>query len=144
MVPDPAKSGLHHASAVAVGPRGVLIMGRSGSGKSALALNLMAMGATLVSDDQVLLSLSPDGLVARPPDTIRGRIEARGVGLLNAETCDSARIVLVVQMDRNETERLPIPRSKTILNQQIPLLHMSESDHFAAAILQYLKVEQTD
>ena len=46
-----------HASAVALGPVGLLIMGASGSGKSSLALELMARGAKLVADDQVVVFL---------------------------------------------------------------------------------------
>ena len=46
-----------HATCIAWQGRGVLIRGPSGSGKSALALGLMAHGAVLVADDRVKLSL---------------------------------------------------------------------------------------
>ncbi len=67
-----------HATAVAWRGRAVLILGRSGSGKSALALQLMALGCTLVADDGVELAVQEGALVARPPEKIRGMIEARG------------------------------------------------------------------
>ena len=66
-----------HASCVALGGRGVLILGGSGAGKSGLALQLMAYGAALVSDDRTILSNRDGALQAAAPDTIRGRIEAR-------------------------------------------------------------------
>ena len=51
-----------HATAVAVAGRGLLIRGASGSGKSGLALEMMARGAQLVSDDRVIVSDRDDGL----------------------------------------------------------------------------------
>jgi HPr kinase/phosphorylase len=68
-----------HASVVAVDGAGVLILGASGAGKSGLALRMIALGALLVSDDQVLLERCGDVLVARAPETLSGLIEARGV-----------------------------------------------------------------
>ncbi|MEO1532556.1 MAG: serine kinase, partial [Pseudomonadota bacterium] len=49
-VPDPL-----HASAVALGERGLLILGPSGAGKTRLALELVALGAELVADDRVIV-----------------------------------------------------------------------------------------
>ncbi|HGG65172.1 MAG TPA: serine kinase, partial [Rhodobacteraceae bacterium] len=68
-----------HASSVAVDGKAVLVVGPSGSGKSALCLQLMALGATLVADDRTELISSESGLIARAPETIDGMIEARGV-----------------------------------------------------------------
>ena len=80
-----------HASCVAAGERGLLIMGKSGAGKSALALQLIAFGAALVADDRVALTIEDDTLIARcPGQAIRGMIEARGFGLLHVETQVSA------------------------------------------------------
>ena len=78
--PDPISEGgadTIHASAVALDGRGLLILGAAGSGKSALALELMARGARLVSDDQVALSVEGGRLIARAPAAIRGRIETK-------------------------------------------------------------------
>ena len=131
--------GIVHASAVALGPRGVLVLGPSGSGKSGLALTLMAFGAQLVADDRVVLS-SIDGLPwMSAPDTIAGLIEARGVGLLRADAAPGAWLSLVVDLARIETHRLPPPRELLVGGHPIPLVHKMESTHFAAAILQYLK-----
>ncbi|PIY73077.1 MAG: serine kinase, partial [Rhodobacterales bacterium CG_4_10_14_0_8_um_filter_70_9] len=78
--------GAIHAScvawAVAGKARGLLILGASGAGKSALALELIALGAALVADDQVALRRVGEAVVAAPPPPLAGLIEARGLGLL--------------------------------------------------------------
>lgn len=152
---------LHHGSVVAVGTegravgwgddmgadsgvsaallRGVLITGASGSGKSALALALMASGARLVADDGVLLCPRDGRLVATCPAALSGLIEARGVGLLRAWPLAEAEIVLVVDLDQVETERLPHRRTATLAGIALPCLHKVEAAYFPAAILQYLK-----
>ena len=64
-----------HASAVAVGSTGVLIRGRSGSGKSALVLGLLDRdpdATRLVADDRVILSREDDRIVAAPPPALAG------------------------------------------------------------------------
>lgn len=128
-----------HASCVALAGRGVLIIGASGSGKSGLALQLMALGAQLVSDDGTVLRVQDGVPVASAPDSIRGMIEARGVGLLAADTCAAAPVVLVVDLDQTETDRLPPDRKTQLLGQEVPVVHNSVFPHFPAAILQYLK-----
>ena len=135
---------LLHASCVAARGRAVLILGASGSGKSALALQLMALGATLVADDQTILTAGPQGLVASAPEAIRGRIEARFVGLLTAEAMASAPVALAVDLDREETERLPPRRRTRILDRHLPLLHRVDRPYFPAAILQHLISGRSD
>jgi len=127
-----------HATCVAIGGRGVVITGASGAGKSALGLQLIALGADLVADDRVEL-LDSNGLMARGPATTKGLIEARFVGILRAQTCDTAQVVLAVDMDHRETERLPIERKVTYLGYKIPLLWGIESIHFAPALVQILR-----
>ena len=128
-----------HASCVAVGTRAVLICGAAGSGKSALALALLAYGAALVADDRTVVRKVEGWPVASAPSGFSGLIEARGVGVLAASVCTAARIVLKVDLDQAETDRLPPSRAEQILGQDIPLLHKVESPHFAPAVLQYLK-----
>ncbi|MBM2323091.1 MULTISPECIES: HPr kinase/phosphorylase [Marivita] len=137
-MPDP-ETLILHATSVAVGTKAVLITGESGRGKSALALEMMARGATLVADDQVILTSLESELVLTCPEPLRGLIEARGVGLLHAPYASDAILALVVDMDQTETERLPPYRTITTLSKTFPLLHNVESRHFPAAILQYLR-----
>ena len=127
-----------HASCVSVDGKGVLIMGASGSGKSALALQLMAYGANLVADDRVILS-DANGLHASAPENIKHGIEARYVGLLNACARDTTKIEYVIDLNRVETERLPPKRTITLLGQDIPLFFKVEGLHFAPSLLQLLR-----
>ena len=134
-----ARPAILHAACVSLEGRGVLVLGPSGSGKSALALQLMAHGCTLVSDDAVEVRDDDGAPVARAPFAIRGMIEARGVGLLAADVVPSARVVLAVDLSQVEANRLPPPRETVIAGHAVPVLHRVESSHFPAAILQYLK-----
>lgn len=124
-----------HATCVSYQNRGVLICGGSGSGKSGLALQLIAMGAVLVADDRVTLALTKTCVRASPPATIKGMIEARGVGILNIPSLDGTDLHLVVDMDVLETDRLPPPRTRSIGAHVLPLIHKSVSAHFPAAVL---------
>jgi HPr kinase/phosphorylase len=129
-----------HASAVALGGLALVITGPSGSGKSQLALALMALGAALVADDRTMILPDPDGPPrAAAPDTIRGLIEARGLGLLAAEPAPPTPVTALLDLGRIETERLPPIRHTTLAGSRIPLLHKVEMVHFPAALLQYLK-----
>ncbi|MCX7301221.1 MAG: serine kinase [Rhodobacterales bacterium] len=128
-----------HSTTVSLAGRAVLITGASGTGKSALGLTLLAWGCDLVADDRTEVVRDGAMLLARCPAAIGGLIEARGVGLLRARSVPEARIVLAVDMDVTETERMPPLRHRRWLDCDIPLLHKVESRYFAAAILQYLK-----
>ena len=133
-----------HGSCVAVDGAAVLILGQSGAGKSALALRLMAYGARLVADDQVDLCLEDGCVMARAPKGIAGLIEARGVGILNADAIVKAPLALVVDLDVEETERIPPQRVMTLSGCALPLLHRSDALHFDAAILQFLRDGRSD
>lgn len=135
----PANTIAMHASCVALGNSAVLIRGAAGSGKSAVSLQLLAYGATLIADDQTILTKSDFGLIASCPKTIIGMIEARGIGILAADTQPAALLRLVVDMDRTETDRLPVARKFDLLGHRFPLLYAVDGSHFPAAILQYLK-----
>ncbi len=128
-----------HASCVAVGLFAVLLTGKSGSGKSALALELMSRGAMLVADDRTILNSEAYGVTASCPIAILGKIEARGMGILVAESVKRAQVHLVVDLNETETDRLPPFRETIILGHQIPLIYSQKSAHFAAALLQYIK-----
>ncbi|MDJ0859397.1 MAG: HPr kinase/phosphatase C-terminal domain-containing protein [Dinoroseobacter sp.] len=132
------------ATAIAEDGRAVLLTGPSGSGKSAIALQLIALGADLISDDQTALSRSDDLLIAAPAPNIFGRIEARGVGVLRANVLRRAQVALVVDLGSLETDRLPPWRTREILGLEMPCLHKVEGPHFPASILQYLKYGRSD
>ncbi|GHH00623.1 HPr kinase/phosphorylase [Pseudodonghicola xiamenensis] len=131
-----------HASCVVVSGRGLVIRGASGSGKSGLALSLMALGARLVSDDRTILSRQGDGLIASAPAAIEGLIEARGLGLLGAAPAGPAPVFALVDLDLPEDHRLPPMRNISILGCDVTLLLRSETPHFAASLMQFLRTGQ--
>ena len=114
----------------------MLALGPSGSGKSRLALELMALGAQLVADDGVWLS--PDNGLERP-DTAPRMIEARGFGLLMVDPVQAATLSLVVDLSRSEPDRLPPHRTAEAPGGPVPLILGKDHPFLAAAICQYLK-----
>ncbi|MEL6838421.1 MAG: HPr kinase/phosphatase C-terminal domain-containing protein [Pseudomonadota bacterium] len=133
-----------HATCVAWQDKAVLILGKSGSGKSALALELMAFGCELVADDRVTLYRDGDALIASCPDAINGIIEARGLGILNATPAPPTAIGLAVDLDRVEAARLPPHCKITRLGCDLPLISRIAGAHFAPAILQMLKAGRSE
>ena len=127
-----------HATCVAVAKRGLLIIGPSGSGKSALGLALLALGAKLVSDDRTVLANKTGRLIAKCPPTIRGLIEARGLGLLRAQTVASAPVSLVVDLGQTETDRLPPFRHTTLCDVICDLVLGQQSPHFPSFLMAYI------
>ena len=114
-----------HASTVAIDGHAVLIAGRPGSGKSDLALRLIDRGAVLVSDDYTILARSGDGLVASAPETIRGRMEVRGVGLVEMPFESGVPVALIVTVD-DTVPRMPAPnQSRTLAGFDLPLVALA-------------------
>lgn len=101
---------LMHATCVEHRGRAVLLTGASGSGKSDLALRLIAEGAILVADDQVILWASEGSLFARAPDTIFGKLEVRGSGIRRLAARRFAQVRLLAELTpKGGVERLPEP-----------------------------------
>ncbi|HKD47237.1 MAG TPA: HPr kinase/phosphatase C-terminal domain-containing protein [Rhizomicrobium sp.] len=96
-----------HASCVAIGARGVLILGESGAGKSDLLLRLMDEGARLVADDRTELAVAKGRVVARAPKSIAGLMEVRGLGIISQPFAESVALGLAVRL--GEATRLPEP-----------------------------------
>ncbi len=126
---------LVHATCVAIGERGVLLRGPPGSGKSDLALRLIAgpppsgePAAFLVADDQVAVSREGDQLFARAPERIAGMMEIRGVGIRRVPSVSAAAVVLIVDLvAREAVPRLPPDPLLTedILSLPIPVARLS-------------------
>ncbi len=123
-----------HASCVAFDGRAVLVTGASGSGKSALALALIARGGLLVADDRVVLTAREGKLFATSPVAISGLIEARGVGLLRAPVSGSAEVVCLVDLEQPEPERLPPRRKITLSGIEVNLVFGKNVPNLADAL----------
>jgi serine kinase of HPr protein (carbohydrate metabolism regulator) len=111
-----------HASTVALGGRAVVISGPSGSGKSDLALRLLDRGFVLVSDDQTLVHRHGERLIASPPPTIAGKMEIRGIGIVEMTHVENVPVALLVELT-SDIERLPDDsRAQPIMGVDVPLV----------------------
>ncbi|MBM9596300.1 HPr kinase/phosphorylase [Roseitranquillus sediminis] len=129
-----------HGTTVAVDAAALLIRGPAGSGKSSLALQMIALGASLVSDDRTLIEAPDDGPpVARPPQAIAGLIEARGIGVLHVAHRTRARLCAVVDLSESEMDRMPPLRVTHLVGRDVPLILRAEGPAFAAALVQLLR-----
>jgi HPr kinase/phosphorylase len=127
---------LLHATTVAIDGRAVLLRGKSGSGKSDLALRLIDAGARLIADDQSELWREGDSVLVRAPSTISGLIEARGIGILRVDPLLVAPLALIADLVAPQhVERLPEPNSETIFGLQIPLVAIAPFEASAVAKL---------
>ena len=110
-------SELQHGTAVALGERAVLLRGPPGAGKSDLALRLMMDGAAgvigsaigmLVADDQVRLERHGETIMLSPPNPTAGKLEVRGLGILDVAYRPEAPLGLVVDLvARDAVPRMP-------------------------------------
>lgn len=130
---DAVTSELVHASAIAVGPSGLLITGKSGAGKSTLALSLVALGADLVADDQVRLTRKDSGLIMSAPSALKDHIEVRGLGILRQPTRPGV-LHMAVDLDTIETDRLPNRHDIVIAGERIRQLRRVESPAFPSML----------
>jgi HPr kinase/phosphorylase len=107
-----------HGTTVSINGYAVLIRGKPGSGKSDLALQLIespgtglsgrTLVASLVADDQTELYFEAGEILTRPPKTIAGKLEMRGVGILNLPHVEGVPLILVIDLkDASEIERMP-------------------------------------
>lgn len=142
---DPAGRRLIHATAIALDGQAALLLGPSGAGKSDLALRCLMLDArdgdrplhaTLVSDDQVALEVHDGRLVCSPPATIAGRIEVRGLGIMDMPHATRADVAIAVQLAGDgPIDRLPEPTTMSILGCPIPMLRLSPFEASAPAKL---------
>ena len=123
-----------HSTAIARKGRAALLLGSAGAGKSSLALQLLALGADLVADDAVALNLSGGRVMLSSAPSIKGMIEARGVGLLKVNTVDHAALAIVVDLDKTASARLPEPEVHSVLGLKFPLLCGKGNPHLGAVI----------
>ncbi len=99
---------------------GLLLLGKSGIGKSECALELVLRGHRLVADDVVRCECRPPGMIfGGPADLLRHHIEVRGLGVLNIKDLfgvtsvnERKRIDVVVRLaewsDKDEYDRLGV------------------------------------
>jgi serine kinase of HPr protein (carbohydrate metabolism regulator) len=126
---------LVHGTCIALEGNAAILQGPSGVGKSDLALrcimqpahvNGRSFTASLVADDQVTLERRAASLWARPPATIAGKLEVRGLGIVDIPHAPEARLRLVVRLvGVDAVERLPSPAETGILGVMLPVVQVA-------------------
>jgi serine kinase of HPr protein (carbohydrate metabolism regulator) len=120
-----------HATSVAIDGRAVLLCGPSGVGKSDLALRLIDRGATLVSDDYTLVQRIDGALRATAPDTIAGKMEVRGLGIVPMPHGDAPVALLCDLFDK--VDRMPPEGlSRAVAGLQVPVIKIAPFEVSAA------------
>ena len=116
-----------HASCVSYFGKGILLCGKSGSGKSDLSLRLiMDKGCTLVGDDRIDIFEKRGKLKAYGIKTIANLLEVRGVGLARFHSQKSVTVNLIVNLvkDAKEIDRLPEEEFEELEGVKIPCIKL--------------------
>ena len=116
---------------------GVLLLGKSGIGKSEAALELVMQGHRLVADDIVeIRKRLPDSIIGASSELIKHHMEIRGLGILNIKDLygvsavrDTKKIELVIELvdwnEEDEYDRLGVEeRRYAILDVALPMLRI--------------------
>ena len=123
-----------HATALVIEKKGVLLRGPSGSGKSDLALRLIDDGAVLISDDRTALIQRDGNVVAQCPASIAGKLEVRGVGILDVPYIEEAALSMIVNLvESDQVERLPLRSKAELLGCRIPSILLAPFEASATA-----------
>ena len=120
-----------HASFVLWRNKGILFRGKSGSGKSELALKFIEnKNAVLVADDVVALKTRQNKLWGYAPENIRGLLEIRNVRISRYEFASEAEVSLLVNLVqyKENLERLPKNKTENILGVEIPAIDLYAND----------------
>lgn len=121
-----------HATAISIKRgalwRGVLISGSSGVGKSDLALRCLARGFNLICDDYCQAWLSDNIVYVSAPQTIKDKIEVRGIGIMHKKSRHFTRIDLIVHCQNTPIERLPEPEVTAVLGVKIPTIRLNPKE----------------
>ncbi len=135
---------LLHATAVGVCGNGLLILGPSGAGKSYLAIEMLALGADLISDDRVRLCNGESGLMLHSVEPLSGRIESRGLGIISCPIQNCAPLKYCLDLSLMSEARLPFAKEVTMLGHRISVLPGGSTVPQAAALVLLIKNGFTD
>jgi HPr kinase/phosphorylase len=126
-----------HGTLVDVYGVGLLYTGKSGIGKSEIALDLVERGHRLVADDVIKITrVAPDVIIGTGSELLGHHMEIRGVGIIDIEELFGIRAIrlqkrievevhLATWSETDDYERLGIEdRATTVLGVEIPILNI--------------------
>ncbi|MDX9858516.1 MAG: HPr(Ser) kinase/phosphatase [candidate division Zixibacteria bacterium] len=126
-----------HGTLVDVYGVGLLYTGKSGIGKSEVALDLVERGHRLVADDVVKITrVAPDVIMGSGSELLGHHMEIRGVGIIDVEELFGIRAIrlqkrievevhLTYWSDSEDYERLGVEETRTtVLGVEIPILNV--------------------
>jgi len=132
-----APSIMVHGSLMDVYGVGLLYTGKSGIGKSEIALDLVERGHRLVADDVVKITrAAPDVLLGNSSELLGHHMEIRGIGIIDIEELFGIRAIrlqkrievevnLTLWSETEEYERLGLEDKKTkVLGVEIPIVRV--------------------
>ncbi len=135
-----AKATNVHGVLLDIGGIGTLIMGKSGVGKSEIALELVKRGHRFVADDAIeITKLSDDTLLGCSPELIKNLLEIRGIGIVDMSKLygigsvrDNMNIDLIIQLEewnqKNDYDRLGSAENyHYILEKPVPVITLPVS-----------------
>lgn len=133
-----------HGTAILLDGAGVLIRGRSGSGKSRLAHALLEgagchvvpqmqtardLQTALIGDDQLILQQQGTTLYAASPPVIAGKLEVRGLGIVHMPWRAQGPVHLVADLTpTQDISRLPQSRTVTLMGCDVPVVQIPIGD----------------
>ena len=135
-----------HGTAVVINGVGVIILGASGAGKSALALDLIdqsllrGIPVALIGDDRLTISIESGQPVASPAPNLAGLIEVRGSGIHKIRHVERVPLNLAVRLvPENQAARMPKADPVEVLpGIKLPLLVLPLGHAAVRAILAHL------
>jgi len=127
-----------YGSSVEIAGQGILILGPSGAGKSSLARDLIVLGATLVADDQTVLTRDGSSVLMSRPPSLPAGLELRGIGIVACPMVATASLDLVVDLSQREPDRIPPKREYAVLDLKFRLIYGAGLDGLAQSLYLYL------
>lgn len=122
-----------HACVLEINDIGILIKGKSGTGKTSLMLGLLErakleeLNACMIADDQVFLKLDAGILIANAPENTAGLVELRGYGILKMPHKKSCEIKVVVNILEDKIiERMPDAKHHLFETLKLPLIEVPQ------------------
>ena len=103
---DPEVTNHTHGVFVKIKGRGVLIIGKSGIGKSEVALDLISRGHKLIADDSVsFYKNDQNAIIGEAPSLLKNLMEVRGLGIIDIKklfgrksVCSEEKLFLVIEL----------------------------------------------